>query len=113
MVYVADISDIFILGLNFLKEDNFKLEVKNNELHSRSEDVSLFINKNPEIKSVQHVKTGTEIIMPPRTDIFIRGSLNKNNSFRFGLIEYPKTNNSIKGVVVDSSVVNLSRMSFL
>ncbi|GFS89462.1 retrovirus-related Pol polyprotein from transposon 412 [Nephila pilipes] len=31
MAYVADIKDQFILGLDFLKENNFKLDFKNNE----------------------------------------------------------------------------------
>lgn len=33
--YVADISEKSIFGLDLLKENNFKLEFKNNELHSR------------------------------------------------------------------------------
>lgn len=33
--YVVDISHLFIPGVNFLKDDNFKLDCKKNELHSR------------------------------------------------------------------------------
>lgn len=35
VAYVVDISHLFILGLNFLKDDNFKLDCKKNNLHSR------------------------------------------------------------------------------
>ena len=34
VVYVADICDPFILELDFLRESNFVLDFKNNELHS-------------------------------------------------------------------------------
>ena len=38
---VVSISKQFILGLNFLKENNFKLDFNNNELHSSSEDLGV------------------------------------------------------------------------
>ena len=38
VAYVADISDPFILRLDFLRENNFKFDFENNELHSSSED---------------------------------------------------------------------------
>lgn len=38
VAYVANISDLLIHGLDFLKENNFKLNFKNNELHSRLDD---------------------------------------------------------------------------
>lgn len=51
MDYVTDISDLFILGLDllkennfkldFLKEDNLKLDFKSKELHSMSEGHSI------------------------------------------------------------------------
>ena len=45
VAYVADISGQFILGLDFLTENNFKLNFKNNELHSSSEDIAAFKKK--------------------------------------------------------------------
>ena len=50
---VADISDPFILGLNFLQENNFKLDFKNNKLHSCSRDITVFKTKCEDIKPVQ------------------------------------------------------------
>lgn len=85
--YVANICDPFILGLDFLKENHFKLDFKYNELPSKSEQTDLFKNKNTEMKSIYQIIEGTEIAIHPRTATLISGTLNENNSFRFGLIE--------------------------
>ncbi|GFW60755.1 hypothetical protein TNCV_571011 [Trichonephila clavipes] len=41
-VYVADIADPFILGLDFLKEHGFTLDFNKNELRSIHEEVTIF-----------------------------------------------------------------------
>ncbi|GFX06719.1 retrovirus-related Pol polyprotein from transposon 412 [Trichonephila clavipes] len=41
-VYVADIADPFILGLDFLKEHGFTLDFSKNELRSIHEEVTIF-----------------------------------------------------------------------
>ncbi|GFX28108.1 retrovirus-related Pol polyprotein from transposon 297 [Trichonephila clavipes] len=41
-VYVADIADLFILGLDFLKEHGFTLDFNKNELRSIHEEVTIF-----------------------------------------------------------------------
>ncbi|GFT22371.1 retrovirus-related Pol polyprotein from transposon 17.6 [Trichonephila clavipes] len=41
-VYVADIADPFILGLDFLKEPGFTLDFNKNELRSIHEEVTIF-----------------------------------------------------------------------
>ena len=55
VAYVADISDPFILRLDFLRENNFKLDFKNNKLHSSSEDIAVFKTKCEDIKPVHQV----------------------------------------------------------
>ncbi|GFY05465.1 retrovirus-related Pol polyprotein from transposon 412 [Trichonephila clavipes] len=40
--YVADIADPCILGLEFLKSNNFKLDFANSNMHSKFEDITLF-----------------------------------------------------------------------
>ena len=55
VAYVADISDPFILGLNFLRERNFKLDFKNNELYSSSADIVIFETNYEDIKPVHQV----------------------------------------------------------
>lgn len=55
-----------------------------------------FKNKHPEIESVHHIIAETEIIIPSMTGVLIPGTLNENNSFRYGLIENPISNSSLK-----------------
>ncbi|GFX59387.1 retrovirus-related Pol polyprotein from transposon 412 [Trichonephila clavipes] len=40
--YIADITDPCILGLDFLKSNNFKLDFENSNMHSKFEDMTLF-----------------------------------------------------------------------
>ncbi|GFT68534.1 retrovirus-related Pol polyprotein from transposon 412 [Nephila pilipes] len=87
MAYVVDINDQFILGLDFLKENNFKLDFKNNELHSCSEDTAVFKTKNSDIKPVHHITAKSETTLPTRTETIVSGALTKDNNFPYGLIE--------------------------
>ena len=52
MACIADISDQFILGLDFLRENNFKLEFKKKQLHSSSEYIVGFKTKFEDINPV-------------------------------------------------------------
>ncbi|GFX53961.1 retrovirus-related Pol polyprotein from transposon 412 [Trichonephila clavipes] len=40
--YIADITDTCIFGLNFLKNNNFKLDFENSNMHSKFEGITLF-----------------------------------------------------------------------
>ncbi|GFV58537.1 retrovirus-related Pol polyprotein from transposon 412 [Trichonephila clavipes] len=40
--YIADITDPCILGLDFLKNNNIKLDFENSNMHSKFEDITLF-----------------------------------------------------------------------
>ncbi|GFX37109.1 retrovirus-related Pol polyprotein from transposon 412 [Trichonephila clavipes] len=66
-VYVADIADPFILGLDFLKEHGFTLDFNKNELRSIHEEVTIF-----------KIKHRTESIrrktVPEFEDVFSRNS---------------------------------------
>ena len=110
MVYVADISDQFILGLYFLRENNFKLDFKNNDLHSSSEDIAVLKRKCEDIKPVHQVTAKCETTMFPRTEIIVPGIINEEKIFRYRLIEYPSTDNSFKGVLMSSSLLDLLKM---
>lgn len=56
----------------------------------------LFKNKHPEIQSVHHIISETEILIPSKTDVLIPGNLNEKNNFRYSLIENPISNSSLK-----------------
>ncbi|GFS51523.1 retrovirus-related Pol polyprotein from transposon 412 [Nephila pilipes] len=71
MAYVANINDQFILGLDFLKENNFKLDFKNSEPHSCSEDIEVFKTENSDIKPVHHITAKRETTLPSRTETIV------------------------------------------
>ncbi|GBM98853.1 hypothetical protein AVEN_141084-1 [Araneus ventricosus] len=41
-LYVADITDPYILGLDFLKKFNFTVDLEENEIRTRGEEIPLF-----------------------------------------------------------------------
>ncbi|GFV07528.1 retrovirus-related Pol polyprotein from transposon 412 [Trichonephila clavipes] len=71
-VYVADIADPFILGLDFLKEHGFTLDFNKNELRSIHEEVTIFKIKH-RTESIRQVTANENITIPPRTEIIVPG----------------------------------------
>ncbi|KFM56688.1 Retrovirus-related Pol polyprotein from transposon 412, partial [Stegodyphus mimosarum] len=106
--YVAEITDPCILGLDFLRKHNFSLDFKNNELHSASEDITLFEINDEGVKSIHKIIAQDDITIPARTEILLPGSIAENRNFRYGVMEYPKKCNSPKGVLIASALVDLS-----
>ncbi|GFY09254.1 retrovirus-related Pol polyprotein from transposon 412 [Trichonephila clavipes] len=62
-VYVADIADPFILGLDFLKEHGFTLDFNKNELRSIHEEVTIFKIEH-RIESIRQVTANENITIP-------------------------------------------------
>ncbi|GFT65334.1 hypothetical protein TNCV_1559771 [Trichonephila clavipes] len=106
--YIADITDPCILGLDFLKNNNFKLDFENSNMHSKLEDISLF-GLQTQLESNQKIIAKTKLSLLPRTECIIPGSVAENRKFRLGLIDYPDPANSKRGVLIASSVVDLSK----
>ncbi|GFU92310.1 retrovirus-related Pol polyprotein from transposon 412 [Trichonephila clavipes] len=71
-VYVADIADPFILGLDFLKEHGFTLDFNKNELRSIHEEVTIFKIEHG-TESIRQVTANENITIPPRTEIIVPG----------------------------------------
>ncbi|GFX69692.1 retrovirus-related Pol polyprotein from transposon 412 [Trichonephila clavipes] len=71
-VYVADIADPFILGLDFLKEHGFTLDFNKNELRSIHEEVTIFKIEH-RTESIRQVTANENITIPPRTEIIVPG----------------------------------------
>ncbi|GFX51120.1 retrovirus-related Pol polyprotein from transposon 412 [Trichonephila clavipes] len=105
--YIADITDPCILGLDFLKKNNFKLNFENSNMHSQFEDITLFGLQTPS-ESDQNFFAKTNISLSPRTECIIPGLLAENRKFRFGIIDYPDPGSLKAGVQIASSVVDLS-----
>ncbi|GFX01107.1 retrovirus-related Pol polyprotein from transposon 412 [Trichonephila clavipes] len=105
-VYVADIADPFILGLDFLKEHGFTLDFNKNELRSIHEEVTIFKIKH-RTESVRQVTANENITIPPRTEIIVPGYIGNDVSFNSGLIGTAE--NKANGLLIASTLVDLSR----
>ncbi|GFW01229.1 retrovirus-related Pol polyprotein from transposon 412 [Trichonephila clavipes] len=71
-VYVADIADPFILGLDFLKEHGFTLDFNKNELRSIHEEVTIFKIEH-RTESIRQ-KSSAERLFQEFEDVFSRNS---------------------------------------
>ncbi|GFX03043.1 retrovirus-related Pol polyprotein from transposon 412 [Trichonephila clavipes] len=105
-VYVADIADPFILGLDFLKEHDFTLDFNKNELRSIHEEVTIFKIKH-RTESIRQVTANENITIPPRTEIIVPGYIGNDVSFNSGLIG--SAENKANGLLIASTLVDLSR----
>ncbi|GFX54427.1 retrovirus-related Pol polyprotein from transposon 412 [Trichonephila clavipes] len=105
-VYVADIADPFILGLDFLKEHGFTLDFNKNELRSIHEEVTIFKIKH-RTESIRQVTANENITIPPRTEIIVHGYIGNDVSFNSGLIG--SAENKANGLLIASTLVDLSR----
>ncbi|GFT49660.1 retrovirus-related Pol polyprotein from transposon 412 [Trichonephila clavipes] len=104
-VYVADIADPFILGLDFLKEHGFTLDFNKNELRSIHEEVTIFKIKH-RTESIRQVTANENITIPPRTEIIVPGYIGNDVSFNSGLIGTAE--NKANGLLIASTLVDLS-----
>ncbi|GFU63703.1 retrovirus-related Pol polyprotein from transposon 412 [Trichonephila clavipes] len=107
MAYIADITDPCILGLDFLKNNNFKLDFENSNMHSKFEDITLF-GVETLFESDQKIIAKTNISLSPRTEYIIPGLVAENRKFRFGGIDYPDPGSLKAGVLIALLVVDLS-----
>ncbi|GFX94885.1 retrovirus-related Pol polyprotein from transposon 412 [Trichonephila clavipes] len=105
--YIADITDPCILGLDYLKNNNFKLDFENSNMHSKFEDITLF-GLQTQFESNQKIIAKTKLSLSPRTECIIAGLVAENTKFRFGVIDYPDPGSLKAGVLIASSVVDLS-----
>ncbi|GFW79593.1 retrovirus-related Pol polyprotein from transposon 412 [Trichonephila clavipes] len=105
-VYVADIADPFILGLDFLKKHGFTLDFNKNELRSIHEEVTIFKIEH-RTESIRQVTANENITIPPRTEIIVPGYIGNDVSFNSGLIG--SAENKANGLLIASTLVDLSR----
>ncbi|GFW49332.1 retrovirus-related Pol polyprotein from transposon 412 [Trichonephila clavipes] len=69
---------------------------------------SLFFGLQTQFESNQKIIAKTKLSLPPRTEYIIPGLVAENKKFRFGLIDYPDPDSLKAGVLIASSVVDLS-----
>ncbi|GBM25302.1 Retrovirus-related Pol polyprotein from transposon 412, partial [Araneus ventricosus] len=104
-IYVADITDPCILGLDFLQKFNFTVDLEKNEIRTRGEEIPLFS------ASVQHSKSCSVLakkrtIIPARSECLIQGVPEVPGQFRYAVTNFP-SQVSQKGVLVAATLVDL------
>ncbi|GBM14276.1 Retrovirus-related Pol polyprotein from transposon 297 [Araneus ventricosus] len=104
-IYVADVTDPCILGLDFLKKFNFTVDLEKNEMRTGGEEIPLFS------ASVQHSKSCSVLvkkrtIIPARSECLIQGIPEARGQFRYAVTDFP-SQVSQKGVLVAATLVDL------
>ncbi|GBN50344.1 hypothetical protein AVEN_45575-1 [Araneus ventricosus] len=106
-IYVADITDLCILRLDFLQKFNFTVDMEKNEIRTGGEEIPLFSS------SVQHSKlcfvlAKERTIIPARSECLIQGVPEISGQFRYAVTDFP-SQVSQKGVLVAATLVDLKR----
>ncbi|GBN09566.1 hypothetical protein AVEN_143854-1 [Araneus ventricosus] len=104
-IYVADITDPCILGLDFLQKFNFTVDLEKNEIRTGGEEIPLFS------ASVQHSKSCSVLakkrtIIPARSECLIQGVPEVPGQFRYAVTNF-SSHVSQKGVLVAATLVDL------
>ncbi|GBN23365.1 hypothetical protein AVEN_43980-1, partial [Araneus ventricosus] len=104
-IYVADITDPCILGLDFLQKFNFTVDLEKNEIRTGGEEIPLFS------ANVQHSKSCSVLvkkrtIIPARSECLIQGIPEAPGQFRYAVTNSPNQA-SQKGVLVAATLVDL------
>ena len=107
-VYVADITDPCILGLDFLKKYNFCLDLERKELRTSREEVPLFGLESVELYT-SRILALEDITIPARTECIAFGAADVKDNIRFGVTDFPLQSSVPKGVLVGASLVDLSQ----
>ncbi|GBN62197.1 Retrovirus-related Pol polyprotein from transposon 297, partial [Araneus ventricosus] len=104
-IYVADITDPCILGLDFLQKFNFTVDLEKNEIRTGGEEIPLFS------ASVQHSKSCSVLakkrtIIPARSECLIQGVPEVPGQFRYAVTDFP-SQASQKGLLVAATLVDM------
>ncbi|GBL73575.1 Retrovirus-related Pol polyprotein from transposon 297 [Araneus ventricosus] len=106
-IYVADITDPCILGLDFLQKFNFTVDLEKNEIRTGGEEIPLFS------ASVQHSKSCSVLvkkrtIIPARSECLIQGIPEVPGQFRYAVTDF-HSQVPQKGVLVAATLVDLEK----
>ncbi|GBN56664.1 Retrovirus-related Pol polyprotein from transposon 297, partial [Araneus ventricosus] len=104
-IYVADITDPCILGLDFLQKFNFTVDLEKNEIRTGGEEIPLF-SASAEHSKLCSVLANEKTIIPARPECLIQGVKEVSGKFRYAVTDYP-SQFSQKGVLVAATLVDL------
>ncbi|GBO21749.1 hypothetical protein AVEN_246830-1, partial [Araneus ventricosus] len=106
-IYVADITDPCILGLDFLQKFNFMVDLEKNEIRTGGEEIPLF-SARAEDSKLCSVLAKEKIIIPARSECLIQGVPEASGKFRYAVTDFP-SQVSQKGVLVAATLVDLKK----
>ncbi|GBM95875.1 Retrovirus-related Pol polyprotein from transposon 412 [Araneus ventricosus] len=106
-IYVADITDPYILGLDFLQKFNFTVDLEKNEIRTGGEEIPLF-SASAEHSKLCSVLAKEKTIKPTRSECLIQGVPEVSGKFRYAVTDFP-SQVSQKGVLVAATLVDLKR----
>ncbi|GFS64075.1 transposon Ty3-I Gag-Pol polyprotein, partial [Nephila pilipes] len=106
-VYVAEITDPCILGLDFLQEFNFTVDLERNEIRTGGEEIPLF-SANIEFPKLCSVFAKEKNVIPARSECLIRGVTKASEHFRYAVTD-SSSQISEKGVLVAATLVDLKK----
>ncbi|GBM88673.1 hypothetical protein AVEN_10508-1 [Araneus ventricosus] len=108
-IYVADITDPCILGLDFLQKFNFMVDLEKNEIRTGGEEIPLF-SASAEDAKLCSVLAKEKTIIPARSECLIQGVPEASGKFRYAVTDFP-SEVSQKGVLVAATLVDLKKRS--
>ncbi|GBM34952.1 Retrovirus-related Pol polyprotein from transposon 412 [Araneus ventricosus] len=106
-VYVADITDPCIIGLDFLQKFNFTVDLKKNEIRTGGVEIPFF-SASAEHSKLCSVLAKEKTIIPARSECLIQGVKEVSGKFRYVVTDFP-SQVSRKGVLVAATLVDLKR----
>ncbi|GBN65239.1 Retrovirus-related Pol polyprotein from transposon 297 [Araneus ventricosus] len=106
-IYVADITDPCILGLDFLQKFNFTVDLEKNEIRIGGEEIPLF-SASAEHSKLCFVLAKEKTIIPARSECLIQGVPEVSGQFRYSVTDFP-SQVSQQGVLVAATLVDLKR----
>ncbi|GBN76428.1 Transposon Ty3-G Gag-Pol polyprotein [Araneus ventricosus] len=106
-IYVADITDPCILGLDFLQKFNFMVDLEKNEIRTGGEEIPLF-SASAEDSKLCSVLAKEKTIIRARSECLIQGVPEASEKFRYAVTDFP-SQVSQKGVLVAATLVDLKK----
>ncbi|GBM88745.1 hypothetical protein AVEN_186235-1 [Araneus ventricosus] len=106
-IYVVDITDPSILGVDFLQKFNFTVDLEKNEIRTGGEEIPLF-SASAEHSKLCSVLAKEKTIIPASSECLINGVPEVSGKFRYAVTDIP-SQISQKGVLVAATLVDLKR----
>ncbi|GFU46007.1 retrovirus-related Pol polyprotein from transposon 297 [Nephila pilipes] len=103
----ADIPDPCILGLEFLREFNFTVDLERKEIRRGGEEIPLF-SGNIEFPKLCPKFAKEKTVIPASSECLIRGVTKTSEHFRYAVTNSP-SQSSEKGVLVAATLVDLKK----